>query len=340
LGDSAVLAQADLEPPLSLRVARALKLAEAPLDGDEFARALGPVKTPQRTEDRPGRKAHFGKLLLCVERATFCYEAAGDAGESETIRALDDVSLEIHEREVHALIGTDGAGKTTLARLMAGLSKPQEGQVRVEGTNTRHRKIAQLAHQVGITFQNPDEQLSERTIDEEVGFPLQQRRRQKDGEFPKGERSNEEFIRERVDRACELLELDAALRQSDPSLLPRGLRKMVVMAEALVLDPSVLVLDEPSGGLDTRLRQKLKRLLGRLREQNKGILLIDHDIDLVCAVADTVTVLDKGKVRCEGRCVPCLGRQARPRLPTCTSGPRMQRNWPAASAWTPSWVTS
>lgn len=300
LRDSDILAQAELEPPLSLRVAQALKMTEAPLDEDEFARALGAVKTPHDTEKRPEGTANFGKPLLCVEHATFCYENSDAADEWERSRALEDVSLEIHECEVHAIVGADGAGKTTLARLLAGLSKPQQGQVKVNGASTHDKKISELAHQVGMTFQNPDEQLSERTIDEEVSFPLKQRRRQRSGWFSKHERYDEKFIRERVSRACELLEINETLRRRDPILLPRGLRKIVVMAEALVLEPSVLILDEPSSGLDARLRRKLKRLIGRLREQSKGVLLIDHDIDLVCEVADTVTVLDQGKVVLQG----------------------------------------
>lgn len=300
LRNSDLLTQAGLEPPLSLRVAQALKMAESPLEWDEFTRAIGPVKTAPRTEPRPDGTAQFGKILVRVEHATFCYEASGAAGDSEEIRALEDINLEIHEGEVHAIIGADGSGKTTLARLMAGLSRPRQGQVRVDGVDTHNKKISELAQHVGITFQNPDEQLSERTVDEEIGFPLAQRRRQKNGRASKPERYDEEFIREQVGRACESLEIDEELQRRDPSLLPRGLRKIVVMAEALVLGPAVLILDEPSSGLDVLLRRKLKHLMRRLREQDKGVLLIDHDIDFVCEVADTVTVLDKGKVVLQG----------------------------------------
>ena len=282
-----------VEPPVAVRVARALGLEETPLTEEEFRRAVGDVEVRASGEEsaEPGRR--FGEPLIRIEGVTYRY---GDG-----TAAIDGVSLAVREGEVHAIVGGNGAGKTTLAKMVIGLKKPTEGQILLGDADTHEWTAADLAWRVGTAFQNPDEQISERTVREEVSFPLQRRRYERRGLFRKEEKYGEEYIAERVAEACELVGLERDLLEEDPSLLPGGLRRLVTMAEALALDPSiVLVLDEPGVGLDARSRRRVARTIERLREMGRAVIIIEHDMDLVCEVADTATVLNAGRVALQG----------------------------------------
>lgn len=208
--------------------------------------------------------------------------------------------MTIHRGEVHAIIGGNGAGKTTLARLLVGLLKPTEGRILIDGLDTRTQKVADLASTIGTAFQNPDEQITEKTVAAEIGFPLQRRRYQKTGWFTKRLRYDAAYIQERTAQACDLVGLGEELLVRDPSLLSRGQRRLVTIAEALALDPSVLILDEPMVGLDAASRRQVSRMIERLREMARAVILVEHDMDLVCALADAVTVLNGGRVTAQG----------------------------------------
>lgn len=231
--------------------------------------------------------------MIRIENVTYRY---GDG-----TAAVDGVDITVREGEVHAVVGGNGAGKTTLAQMVIGLKKPTEGRVWLGDADTREWTAADLAWRVGTAFQNPDEQISERTVREEVAFPLQRRRFERKGWFKKEEKYGEDYVQERVLAACELVGLEEKFLGKDPSLLPGGLRRLVTMAEALALDPSVvLVLDEPRVGLDAGSRRKVMRTVRRLKEMGRAVIIIEHDMDLVCEVADTATVLNAGKVALQG----------------------------------------
>jgi energy-coupling factor transporter ATP-binding protein EcfA2 len=154
----------------------------------------------------------------------------------------------------------------------------------------------------GITLQNPDEQLSEQTVEKEIRFPLEKRQYERSGflGLSKRERYDDSFIDERVEEVCDLVGLSDDVLQKDPMFLPRGVRRQVTMATALAPDPDVLVLDEPVAGVDADARAQMTEAIRRLRDQGKGVVVIDHDMDFVCEVADTVTVLEDGQVVMQG----------------------------------------
>ena len=296
LRDAELLARCGgVEPPVALRVARALGLEESPLTEEEFERAVGRVEVSaeESLPDTEEAEEAFGEPLIRIEDATYRYP--------DGTAAVDHVNIEVRAGEIHAVVGGNGAGKTTLAKMVIGLNKPTEGRILLGDANTHEWTAADLAWRVGTAFQNPDEQISERTVRQEVGFPLQRRRYEKTGWFSKRERYGEDYIAERVELACELVGLDEKYLKSDPSLLPGGLRRLVTMAEALALDPSVvLVLDEPRVGLDAESRRKVIRTIARLKELGLAVIIIEHDMDLVCEVADTATVLNGGQVTLQG----------------------------------------
>jgi energy-coupling factor transporter ATP-binding protein EcfA2 len=232
-----------------------------------------------------------GELTVQVQGVTYRYPDGTQA---------QGVHLEVRAGEVHAIIGGTGAGKTTFLKHIAGLLKPSEGKVLVCGEETRGKNVADLPLVVGTVLQNPNEQISERTVRDEIGFPLKQRQYERTGLFSKRQRYDDGYIRDQVARACGLVGIEPDWHDRDPILLPRPQRKLVTIAEALVVDPKVLLLDEPTIGLGATSRRQLRELVAHLREMGKTVLLVDNDVDLISEVADTLTVLDQGRVVLQG----------------------------------------
>jgi energy-coupling factor transport system ATP-binding protein len=290
LRDSDLLTRADLEPPVSVRVAQALGLPEAPLTPEQFEHVIGQVEARdvgERTVAAPP-----GEFLVRVEGLTFRY--------ADGTTALTDVNLQLRAGEVHAVIGGSGAGKTTLAKHLTGLLRPTSGRVVVCGDETRQRSVTDLALMVGTVLQNPDEQISEATVREEIGFPLRRRQYERRGLFSTRQRYDDSHIADRVSQVCELAGFDPDLLERDPILLPRGQRKLVTIAQALVVDPRVLVFDEPTVSLGAAARRRLIRLVAHLRELGKAVLMVENNIDFIAEVADSVTVLEQGRVALQG----------------------------------------
>ncbi|WP_435195486.1 ABC transporter ATP-binding protein [Natronomonas sp. EA1] len=312
LRDAELLESVGVAPPVCVRIAREVGLPSSPLTPGEFLDALDrhtvgwdPTtgeSTVAQADGGPERAdgagadnaAADGRTLLRADGVTYRY--------SEEIVAVEDVDLTVAEGEVHAIIGGNGAGKTTLSKLLVGLFTPDEGAVTVDGEPTEGRTARDVAESVGIALQNPDEQLSEQTVDGELRFPLARRRYERTGllGLSKRERYDDAFIDERVQTIREWVGLPESVLTADPMFLPRGQRRLVTIASALAPDPDVLVLDEPVAGVDATARAHITRTIDRLRERGKGVVLIDHDMEFVCEVADTVTVLEDGRVAKQG----------------------------------------
>jgi len=326
LRDPDLLACADIEPPLSLRLAQALNLSAAPLTLEEFEQAVAshpqwqagrsqedhaarhqePASSPTvivrdlrsqppASQNSPNGRAapsaipkdRFSQPLVWVESVTHCYSKQGP-------QVLKNVNLMIQPGQVHALMGHSGAGKTTLIKHIAGLVTPTEGKVTICGTDVSECSVPELALKVGTVMQNPDEQLSEQTVRDEIAFPLKQRQRQ--GWFDRQKRYEDDYIEGRVSEVCGLVGIEPDLLDADPILLPRGLRKLVTIAAALVVDPSVLLLDEPTIGLGATSMNKIRQTLASLSQQGKAVLLVSNHVDWVVEIADRITVLKQGRV--------------------------------------------
>ena len=222
--------------------------------------------------------------MFRVEDVTFRYGS---------VVALDNVSLEIQEGKRSALLGANGSGKSTLLRMLDGLGFPDSGNISFRGENIDEAgleddKFAMAFRcRVGLVFQNPDVQLFNPTVFDEVAFgPLQMR-------WPKAE------ILERVQATLETLEI-THLKDRPPHRLSGGEKKRVAIASVLVLDPEVLLLDEPTAALDPRSQSQIIDLLIGWVEGKKTVITATHDLGLVEDIADDCFLMQAGKLVAHG----------------------------------------
>jgi energy-coupling factor transport system ATP-binding protein len=188
---------------------------------------------------------------------------------------------------VTALVGENGAGKTTLTKLLIGLLRPRAGAVTVAGEDVAKTTVAAMARIVGYSFQNPDDQLFERTVKAEVSFGPRVLKKRPD-EIERG-------VAWAI-RACGL----EGKEDVHPHDLGLSERKWVAIASALAGEPQVVVLDEPTLGQDYPSRQRLRALVVELAAQSRSVLVVTHDMDFVGEACPTTVVLSRGAVRYAG----------------------------------------
>lgn len=218
--------------------------------------------------------------LVRVEHASFAYP--GEAGAPPRL-ALREVSLTIRPGELVALIGRNGSGKTTLAKHLNGLLKPSGGRVLVGETVTTDAPVGDLARQVGYVFQNPDHQLFLPTVRAEVAWG------------PEHLGLDGAALSERVQSTLDRFGL-TVWAEHHPAMLGRGLRRLTALAAVYAMGPRVLVLDEPTGGLDRQLTAELMSILRGLIAEGRSVVLITHEMSLVAEHADRVVALHSGVV--------------------------------------------
>jgi sulfate transport system ATP-binding protein len=200
--------------------------------------------------------------------------------------ALESVSLAIPGGSLTALLGPSGSGKSTLLRVIAGLEQPDEGVVSIDGANVT--ALPPQKRGVGFVFQHYAA-FKHMTVRDNIGFGLTVRKR------PRRE------IRERVDELLALVQL-RGLGERYPAQLSGGQRQRMALARALAVEPSVLLLDEPFGALDARVRKELRRWLRRLHDEvHVTTVLVTHDQEEAMDVADRVALLNEGRVEQIGK---------------------------------------
>jgi sulfate/thiosulfate transport system ATP-binding protein len=200
--------------------------------------------------------------------------------------AVDNVSLAIPSGSLTTLLGPSGSGKSTLLRVIAGLEQPDEGEVAISGEDAT--ALPPQKRGVGFVFQHYAA-FKHLTVAENVAFGLRVRKR------PKAE------VRERVDELLRLVQLDG-LAERYPSQLSGGQRQRMALARALAVEPRVLLLDEPFGALDARVRKELRAWLRRLHaDVHVTTVLVTHDQEEAMDVADRVVVMNHGRIEQSGR---------------------------------------
>lgn len=215
-----------------------------------------------------------------VKNLSYRYQAEGAA-------ILKKVSFDIIRGEIVTLMGLSGCGKSTLCYCLSGiipncLGGIMEGEVLVNGINTRGSRLACLAGEVGMVFQDPDTQLFSPTVEDEIAFA------------PENMCLPPMRIRERIDYVIGLLGI-ASLRRANPQQLSGGEKHLVALASVLALDPSVLVLDEVLSQLDQAGREKVAYALEKLRCQGKTIITVEHDLK-TAVIADRIMVMQSGEL--------------------------------------------
>ncbi|MBZ8139938.1 sulfate ABC transporter ATP-binding protein [Rubrivivax gelatinosus] len=201
----------------------------------------------------------------------------------------DDLNLDIPSGELVALLGPSGSGKTTLLRIIAGLEVPDSGSVLFHGEDTTHTDVRE--RNVGFVFQHYA-LFGHMTIFENVAFGLRVR--------PRNRRPDDATIRRKVTELLELVQLGPLLDRY-PHQLSGGQRQRVALARALAVEPKVLLLDEPFGALDAKVRKELRRWLRRLHDEvHVTSVFVTHDQEEAMEVADRVVVMNAGRIEQEG----------------------------------------
>ncbi len=207
-------------------------------------------------------------------------------GTSFEKTALSDVSFEIEKGEFVGVIGHTGSGKSTLVQLLNGLLKPTEGKVFLNGKDiwAEPKKIREVRFKVGMVFQYPEYQLFEETVEKDIAFG------------PKNMGLPEEKIRERVRSAAEFVGLKEELMKKSPFDLSGGEKRRAAIAGVIAMDPDVLILDEPTAGLDPLGRDALLSQIRSYHQVRKNtVMLVSHSMEDIARIADRILVMNKGK---------------------------------------------
>ena len=275
-----------LDLPFARSLADHLALAARPIDLAGLADALVarnlPTSPPPWTPTQP---PPLGPTKLAATALSHLY----DANLPTRHQGISDIDLDISAGAVLALVGASGSGKTTLAQHFNALLKPSKGRVLLDGVDIWSEPPVSVRQRVGLAFQFPELQLFAESVAEDVAFGP----------------NNLGFPTDRVDalvaQSLDLVGMPLAkFGPRQPLSLSGGEKRRVALAGILAMDPEVLILDEPTAGLDPQGATSMCELFARLREQGRTLVLISHDMDLVGQLATHVVVLHQGRIQLQG----------------------------------------
>ncbi|MEL0627393.1 energy-coupling factor transporter ATPase [Salinibacterium amurskyense] len=276
--DTVAVARAGLRAPHVSEVANDLVAAGAfngtiPVTLAEAVASLPPWE--ERGEPAAKSAPEYGPAVIEARNLSHTYEGG--------VAALTDVSVSIAAGEFVAVLGRNGAGKTTFARHLNGLLRPTGGELLVEGKQSHRAAVSDLARSVGYVFQNPDHQIFANSVRDEIAYGL------------KNLGWDEQRITERVDEVLHQVGM-TALADRHPFNLGKGQRQRLAVASVLALSPQVLVIDEPTTGQDWLGAQSMMALVRELNEQGHTIVMITHDMALVAEYAARALVFAGGSL--------------------------------------------
>ena len=202
---------------------------------------------------------------------------------STGVTALKGVNLEIEKNDVISIVGQNGSGKTTLVRHFNGLLRPTSGKIFVEGDDTKNNSVSSMSKKVGYVFQNPNHQIFCTTVLAELEVA------------PKNYKMSPEETQKNIDHVVELMGLQDIL-QLHPLTLDYTTKKIVTIASVLVYRPPVIILDEPTGGLDQMGREMLSKIIRLAHEEGQTMIIISHDMDYVAENSKRVIVMADGQI--------------------------------------------
>lgn len=229
------------------------------------------------TQSYAQNKSKNDSPCLSLKNVSFLYQSG--------VSALKNVSFEAYAGELVTLVGRNGAGKTTITKIINGLLKPTEGNVTIDGVDTKSLRISQIAKYVSTLFQNPDRQLCKETVLEEVTLSC----------ILIGQ--NEDEAKAHAMEIIDELELDS---EASPFMLSRGQRQMVALAATVVTNPKILLLDEPTCGLDYKECMRIMQVVERLRKNGCCVIMVCHDMEVVLDYATRLITINDGRLIIDG----------------------------------------
>ncbi len=224
-------------------------------------------------------------MAIKVENLSYAYME----GTPFERKALENINIEIKKGEFVGIIGHTGSGKSTLIQHFNGLLKPTKGRVIINGIDTLGKDLKELRKQVGIVFQYPEHQLFEENVYKDISFGLKKI----------GMESTEIF--DKVNKTLEIVGLNEDILDKSPFELSGGQKRRVAIAGVLVMEPEIIVLDEPAAGLDPKGRNEIFNFIQRLYE-NFGItvILVSHNMEEITRLVERVIVMNKGTIEMDG----------------------------------------
>lgn len=280
LGAAQVLAR--LGEPVALTVEE----AAARLAGRGYR--VDPAAAARQDAAKAARAASYGEVVLEARDLTYTYPNG--------VPALGGANLAVRRGEFVAVVGQNGSGKTTLVKHFNGLLAPTAGEVTVLGRPTTGQSVLQLGRSVGYVFQNPDHQIFAETVFDEVAFG------------PRNHGVPPAEVKERVAEALAAVGL-AGREREDPFAMTKGERQRVAVASVLATRPHVIVLDEPTTGLDYREQRRMMDLVRRLNEAGHTIIIVTHAMWVVAEYAHRTVVVKDGAIRLDGPTRAVMARE-------------------------------
>lgn len=259
--------------PVFLTVAEAKSALEA-----EHVAERAPVPGEQQDQAHVCGGEQSVAVAAAYDHTVFSY------GEREILKGI---TQPVQAGDFIAVLGRNGAGKTTMVKHLNGLLKPTGGSVVVHGMDTKSSSVADLAHHTAYVFQNPDHQLFNQTVEEEIAFG------------PRNLGWSEAQVKEAVERAIGLSGL-GPWREETPLSLERGLKQILILACVIAMDVDIFVVDEPTTGLSKSYKDRIGEILDQLNRNGKTILLVTHDMQFVAEHAKKIWVVQDGDVALDG----------------------------------------
>lgn len=216
-------------------------------------------------------------------------------GKTKDAELIHGISLSIEDGEFVALTGENGAGKSTFSKLLAGILKPSDGKICVNGIDTKKSKNSMLAKTTGFLFQNPDRQLCTYTVRDEIAFG---QKALKTG--------TEEEISKRTEKVIERFGFNP---DEAPFSLSRGQRQRLALASIIAVEPKVMILDEPTTGLDYKECMEIMSAVKELNKIGTTVIMVCHDMELVLDFARRMIVLADGKIEADGKTLEIMRRK-------------------------------
>lgn len=214
--------------------------------------------------------------------------------KEKKVQVFDGLNLDIHRGEKIALIGSNGAGKSTMMKLMTGVIKPSEGEVLLKGRTMKNMKPEQLSKYVSLVYQNPEDMFIKDSIESDISFAMKVR--------------NEENWEDRTKTLLERFHL-LEYKDRDGRLLSGGQMRRASLAIGIALNPEILLLDEPTANLDIATRKEIMRTLNDIKDVTETVIIATHDMQLVCEWAERIIVLSQGNVIADGTRDEIFGNQ-------------------------------